>query len=677
MLLATFLVLAPALTADTHPFSVHDMLAMDRVSDPQVSPDGKQVLFTVRVTDVDANKGRTDLWLVGVDGSNPRRLTTHEANDSSGRFTPDGKSILFLSTRSGSSQVWRTGVDGTGEEQVTKFPLDVEGFVPFADGKRLALVFDVYPDLPRDKVLTETVARDDAKSKSKVKARVYESLPIRHWDTWEDGKRTHVFTWTIGGGDPIDLMTGVDGDAPTKPFGGTEEIAVSPDGSAVVFACQLGTRDYAWSTDVNLWYAPSDGSAAPACLTQDNKALDNLPRFSPDGKKLAYVRMTRPGYEADRTRVALLDWATKSSKVLTEAWDRSAGELTWSVDGTTLYTTADDMGQKAIFAIDVATTDVRPVLKPGSSGSVQTAGNRLVFTWNTLSSPDEIYTCLPNGSDLRSVTRLNAEKLAATRMGEYEQFSFTGAHGDRVYGYLVKPIDFDATKKYPVAFLIHGGPQGSFGNHFHYRWNPQAYAGAGFAAVMIDFHASTGYGQAFVDAVNHDWGGAPYEDLMKGLDHALATYGFLDAERVAALGASYGGYMINWIAGHTDRFRCLVNHDGNLDERMAYYDTEELWFPEWEHGGTPWENPEGFTKHNPIDHVKNWKTPMLVVHGGLDYRVVDTQGMSTFTALQRKGIPSKFLYFPDENHWVLKPQNSILWHQTVLDWIRSWTAPKK
>jgi len=674
--LATALALVSTASADTHPFSIHDMLAMDRISDPQVSPDGKLVLFTLRVTDVEANKGRTDLCLVDIDGSNPRRLTTNEANDSSGRFASDGKSVLFLSTRGGSSQVWRVGLDGTGEEQVTKFALDVEGFVPFADGKRLALVFDVYPDLPRDKVLSETAARDDARSKSKVKARVYESLPFRHWDTWEDGKRTHVFTWTIGGGDPIDLMTGVDGDAPTKPFGGTEEIAVSPDGASVVFACQLGTRDYAWTTDLNLWYAPSDGSAAPACLTQGNKALDNLPRFSPDGKTLAYVRMTRPGYEADRTRVALLDWSTKTSKVLTESWDRSAGELTWSADGRTLYTTADDLGQKSLFAIDVATTDVRALVKTGSAGSVVVAGNRLVYTWNTLSSPDELYSCAANGSDARAITKWNAEKLAATRMGEYEQFTFTGAHGDKVYGYLVKPIDFDPAKKYPVAFLIHGGPQGSFGNHFHYRWNPQAYAGAGFAAVMIDFHASTGYGQAFVDAVNHDWGGAPYEDLMKGLDHALATYSFLDGDRVAALGASFGGYMINWIAGHTDRFRCLVNHDGNLDERMAYYDTEELWFPEWEHGGTPWENPDGFTKHNPIDHVKNWKTPMLVVHGGLDYRVVDTQGMSTFTALQRKGIPSKFLYFPDENHWVLKPQNSILWHETVLGWIRQWTPAK-
>jgi dipeptidyl aminopeptidase/acylaminoacyl peptidase len=277
----------------------------------------------------------------------------------------------------------------------------------------------------------------------------------------------------------------------------------------------------------------------------------------------------------------------------------------------------------------------------------------------------------------RALTHFNDAKVAAARMGAYEQFSFAGAKGDTENGYLVKPVDFDSAKEYPVAFLIHGGPQGSFGDHFHYRWNPQVHAGAGYAAVMIDFHGSTGYGQAFTDAIHEDWGGAPFEDLMKGLDFALAEYPFLAGDRVGALGASYGGYMINWIAGQTDRFRCLVNHDGNLDERMAYFDTEELWFPEWEHGGPPWEKPEGYAKHNPIDHVAKWKTPMLVVHGGRDYRVVDTQGMSTFTTLQRKGIPSRFLYFPDENHWVLKPANSILWHETVLGWLDQWTSPKK
>jgi dipeptidyl aminopeptidase/acylaminoacyl peptidase len=297
----------------------------------------------------------------------------------------------------------------------------------------------------------------------------------------------------------------------------------------------------------------------------------------------------------------------------------------------------------------------------------------LVYLHDDLASPAELFLAARGGTAPRALTRINAERVAAARTGAYEQFSFTGAKGDTVHGYLVKPVDFAPDRRYPVAFLIHGGPQGSFGDHFHYRWNPQAYAGAGYAAVMIDFHGSTGYGQAFTDSIRGDWGGAPYEDLMKGLDYALSRYPFLDGQRVGALGASYGGYMINWIAGQTGRFRCLVNHDGNLDERLAYFDTEELWFPEWEHG-TPWEDPAGYAKHNPIEHVGKWKTPMLVIHGALDYRVVDTQGMSTFTALQRRGIPSRFVHFPDENHWVLKPLNSRFWHAQVLGWLDQWLA---
>jgi dipeptidyl aminopeptidase/acylaminoacyl peptidase len=302
------------------------------------------------------------------------------------------------------------------------------------------------------------------------------------------------------------------------------------------------------------------------------------------------------------------------------------------------------------------------------------AGERIVFARDDLTSPVELYTVGAGGEDARRVTKINDDRVSAARMGQPEQFAFAGWNGEKVYAYVVKPVDFDSGRNYPVVFLIHGGPQGSFGNDFHYRWNPQAYAGAGYAAVMVDFHGSTGYGQEFTDSIRGDWGGKPLVDLQKGLAAALKRYPWMDGERVCALGASFGGYMVNWIAGSwPDRFRCLVNHDGNLDERMAYYDTEELWFPEWDHEGTPWTNPEGYEKHNPVNYVANWKTPMLVVHGALDYRVVDTQGISTFTTLQRLGIPSKLLYFPDENHWVLQPANSIQWHDTVIEWLDRWT----
>jgi dipeptidyl aminopeptidase/acylaminoacyl peptidase len=409
-------------------------------------------------------------------------------------------------------------------------------------------------------------------------------------------------------------------------------------------------------------------------VTQDSLGYDLSPSFSPDGLRLAYTTMPRAGYEADRQQIVLMELAGGGKTELAPGWDRSAGEIVWSADGRTIFTSAANVGNTSLFAIDVASGTVRTLVEKGTNAGPLVAGERIVFQRDTLRAPVELHSVRPDGSDLRAVTRLNEPKVAAARMGDYEQFHFPGARGDTVHGFVVKPVGFDPSRKFPVAFLIHGGPQGSFGDHFHYRWNPQAYAGAGFAAVFVDFHGSTGYGQAFTDSIRRDWGGAPFEDLMKGLDHALATYPWLDGERMAALGASYGGYMINWIAGQAPgRFDALVNHDGVFDTRMGYFDTEELWFPEWEHGGTPWEHPDEFDRHNPSLHVGKWQTPMLVIHGGLDYRVVDTHGLGAFNALQRRGVPSKLIHFPDENHWVLKPHNSIFWHEQVLAWLERWT----
>lgn len=661
---------ASATSGQTHPFSVHDMLAMDRISDPQVSPDRRRIVFVVRTTDLEANKGRTDLWLVGVDGAGLRRLTAHPDADSDPRWAPDGKAIYFLSTRSGSSQVWKIAADGGEAEQVTKEPLDVSALVVSPAGKHLAYSMDVFPGASVD----ETRKRMDEKAKGKATGRVYERLFIRHWDTWKDGRRSHLFVRPLGEGPSIDITRGMDADVPTKPFGGTEEIAFAPDGKAIVFtACDEGPSE-AWSTNFDLWLAPIDGSSKPRRLTQDNKALDSQPVFSPDGKRLAYLAMSRPGYEADRRRIMLMSWPDGKPREPAAQWERSPDGLTWSADGKSIYAVADNLGQHSLFAVDAESGTVRVVVEKGTVVSPLVAGDRIVYGLNSLLSPTELYSISPDRFDPRPITHLNADKLARCRMGVPEQFTFKGWNDDTVYGFIVRPIDFDPGKKYPVAFLIHGGPQGSFGNDFHYRWNPQAYAGAGYAVVMIDFHGSTGYGQAFCDAIRGDWGGKPLEDLKKGLAAAIAKYPWLDGDRVAALGASFGGYMINWIAGAwPDRFRCLVCHDGNLCERAAYFDTEELWFPEWDHQGTPWDNPEGYEKQNPLSLVKNWKTPTLVVHGGQDFRVVETQGFSTYTALQRRGIPSKLLYFPDENHWVLKPANSILWHETVLAWLDQWT----
>jgi dipeptidyl aminopeptidase/acylaminoacyl peptidase len=513
---------------------------------------------------------------------------------------------------------------------------------------------------------------------------LFERLFVRHWDTWKDGTRNHLFAYDLETGTARDLMPAMDADCPTKPFGGSEDYALAPDGKQVVFSARDAGREEAWSTNFDLYAVPLDGSAAPRKLTT-NPAWDAMPVFSPDGRTLAYLAMSRPGFEADRFRVVVREWVSGNERShdlradATPLGDRSPSSIAWSADGRELLLTADHLGQHPVFALDVASGKARLLVKEGSSASpLPAAGGRVIFARNTLLSPAELYTIAADGSDERVVTRLNAAKAAAARFGAPEQFSFKGALGETVYAWLVRPVDFDPAKKYPLAYLIHGGPQGSFGNDFHYRWNPQAYAGRGYAAVMVDFHGSTGYGQAFSDAIRGDWGGKPYEDLAKGLDATLARYPFIDGSRACALGASYGGFMINWIAGQplADRFRCLVNHDGNLDELTAYFMTEELWFPEWERGGTPWDNPAAYSRHSPIDHVKNWKTPMLVIHGQKDYRVVYSQGLATFTALQRRGIPSQLLVFPDENHWVLKPQNSIQWHDTVLGWLDRWTQAR-
>ncbi|MDI9431516.1 MAG: S9 family peptidase [Planctomycetota bacterium] len=656
-----------------HPFSIHDMLAMDRISDPQVSPDGQWIAFVVRTTDLEANRGRTDLWLVGRDGAGLRQLTSHPDSDSNPRWGPDSRSVWFLSSRSGSSQVWRIAIDGGEATQVTDEPLGVGNLIVSPDGRHIGFTMEVFPDCPTAQA---TKDRLDAIAKRKDSGRVYERVLVRHWDTWKDGRRSHLFVRPAEGGQAVNVMAGMDADTPSIPFGGPEEMTFSPDGRGVVFSAKDVGREEAWSTNFDLFYSPIDGSQAPKCLTQENEALDTHPVFSPDGKTLAYLAMSQPGYESDQFQIVLMDWPGGSKRVLTDKWDRSPSSIGFAAHGRTLYATAANLGQRSLFSIDVDNGQVETIVREGSVHGFSAADGRIVYALSNMRSPAELYSVRPNGVGVQQLTEINRAKVAAAKMGDYEQFTFAGWNGETVHAYVVKPVDFDPARKYPVAFLIHGGPQGSFGNVFHYRWNPQAYAGAGYAAVMVDFHGSTGYGQAFCDSIRGDWGGKPLADLQKGLAAALERYRWMDGDRVGALGGSFGGYMVNWIAGNwPNRFRCLVNHDGNIDERMAYFDTEELWFPEWDHVGTPWENPEGYEKHNPVRFVQNWKTPMLVIHGAQDFRVVDTQGLGTFNALQRRGIPSKLLYFPDEGHWVLKPHNSIQWHDTVLAWLDRWLKP--
>ncbi len=660
----------PAPAQQARAFSVEDLIAMDRIADPQVAPNGSRIVFVLSSLDREANRRRSDLWMVRTDGTGLRRLTTHEASDFNPRWSPDGGSVFFLSTRSGSAQVWQLPI-GPGEaQQVTDLPLGVGNLIVSPDGASLAFTLDVFPDCT---TLACTRTRLDEREAEKSSGQLYDEIFVRHWDSWKDGTRSHPFVMSLADGAVRDVMAGMDADSPSKPFGGAEELTFTPDGEGLVFAARNVGREEPWSTDFDLFFVPADGSAQPRKITTENRAWDTNPVFAPDGKTLAYLAMERPGYESDRFRIVLQPWPSGTPRVLTADWDRSPGSMTWSPDGRTLLVTAGNLGNVALFAIDVRSGQVRTLRSDGHVRYPAYAGDRIVFGLDHFRSPVELYSMRRDGSDVRPITRINAEKLAQVRLGEAEQFTFKGWNDETVYAWMVKPADFDPARKYPVAFLIHGGPQGSFDNDFHYRWNPQVYAGAGYAAIMVDFHGSTGYGQAFTDAIRGDWGGKPLVDLQKGLAAALERYPWMDGTRACALGASYGGYMVNWIAGNwSDGFRCLVNHDGVFDQRMMYYATEELWFPEWEHGGTYWGNPEGYERHNPAAHVAKWRTPMLVIHGAQDFRVPLEQGLAAFTALQRKGVPSQFLYFPDENHWVLSPANSVLWHETVLAWLDRW-----
>ena len=675
---ATFAILAiQPRFSQARPFTAQDMATLDRVDAPRVSPDGKTVLFDVRVVDYAANKASHRLWVVDTSGTGtPRELTVSGKGANDGQWSPDGKSIYFLSSRKdGLSQVFRTDLEGQAAVQVTTLPFDVGAYRLSPDGKTLVVSQAVFSDCAD---LACSKSRMDARKERKASGIEFDRLFVRHWDTWADGTRNHLFAVRlnddgIAAGEPVDLMRGFDGDAPTQPFGDEEDFTIAPDGAQLVFSAKVAGHDEAWTTNFDLYAVPLDGSAAPRNLTAANKAWDAGPVFSPDGRRLAYRAMRRPGFEADRFQIIVRDLATGTETPILPDWDDSADSLKWSDDGETLYTTAWDVGQHPLYAIDVATGRRRVLSGFGHVSSFDARGGKVVYAKDDLTHPARLNVA----ADIASppLTHFNEERLRDVDWGVAEQFNFPGWNGEKVHGYLVKPANFDPSKRYPVAFLIHGGPQSSFGNMFHYRWNAQAFAGAGYAVVMIDFHGSTGYGQAFTDAISRHWGDRPLEDLQKGWAYALKTYPFLDGGRACALGGSYGGYMINWISGvWNEPWKCFVNHDGVFDTRFMGYSSEELWFTEWENGGTPWSPGNDFAKFNPIDHTGSWSKPTLVVEGGKDYRVPLEEALSTFTTLQRRGVPSKFLYFPDENHWVLKPQNAVQWYTDVLAWLNQWTG---
>ena len=676
------LLAAAALTAAAHParaadpgggapFSVEDLVLLNRVSDPQLSPDGRWVAYVERETDMQANKGRNGLWLIDLaHGGAPQRLTEAKNGDTSPRWAPDSRALYFLSSRSGSAQVWRVTVPDGTPQRVSDYPLDVGSLKVSPRGDRLALSMEVFPDCPD---LACTKNRLDARAKQQATGRLYDRLFVRHWDTWSNGTRSHLFSAVLnadGTAAPaVDVSRGFDADIPSKPFGGDEDFAFSPEGRQLVFSARIAGRTEPWSTNFDLYSVPADGSAAPVDLTAGNPAWDAQPVFLRDGD-LAWLAQDRPGFEADRFHINVRNAHTGAVRELTRSWDRSVSRLGVMPDGRHLLATVDELGQRALYSIDARSGTPQRLVGSGEVTDFSTARSLIVYGLQGLGAPADLYLIGERGGAPRRLTDANHALLAARGLSDFEQFSFQGWNDETVYGYVVKPYGFAPGKRFPVAFVVHGGPQGSFGNEWTYRWNAQVFAGHGYGIVMIDFHGSTGYGQAFTDSISHDWGGKPLVDLQKGLVAALAKYPWLDGERVCALGASYGGFMMNWIEGNwPERFRCIVNHDGVFDQRMMYYATEELWFTEWEMGGPQYLNPQGYEQANPLDFVAKWRTPMLVIHSEQDFRIPYSQGIGAFTALQRRGIESRLLVFPDENHWVLKPANSLEWYHTVLEWL--------
>ncbi|MDN5864082.1 MAG: S9 family peptidase [Gammaproteobacteria bacterium] len=669
---------APAMAAtDTHPFGPKDLVMMSRVGDPQLSPDANLAAFTVRATDFKANKGVTSVWTIDLTEANvePQKRAAGFAP----RWSPDGKTLYFLSGKSGQVALWRIGADGGNPVQASKLPLAIHSYEISPDGRHVLLSMRVFMDC-KDKPLSCTRERLDERKENKATGRIYTHLLERHWDHWTFGRRAQLFLGTLNDDGKLNpnlvwLTKGLDANVPPRPWGGDSNYSFSPDGKTVYFDTKAQTPANAWSTNYDVYSVPADGSKPPRNLTASNQAWDSSPIVSHDGKTLYYLAMATPRFEADRFAIMAMDLASGETREVDPDWDRSAGALQLSADGQTLYTAVSNLGNVSLFAVDIASGKASELVGKGKVSGFSLADGKLLVAHENFKHPTDLYLANADGEGYHQATHFNAERLAQIAFGDYEWFTFTGWNGDTVHGYVMKPANYEPGKKYPVAFLVHGGPQGAWTNEFHYRWNPEVYAGAGFAVVAINFHGSVGYGQAFTDSISQHWGDRPLEDLKKGWAAALAKFDFLDGSRACALGASYGGYMVYWMAGVWNKpWKCFVDHDGVFDTRMMYYATDELWFEEHENGGPQFEVPENYEEFNPLNHVKDWRVPMLVIHSRFDFRIPQSQGLGAFTALQRQGIPSKLLYFPDESHWVSKPHNSLQWHHVVLGWIERWTG---
>lgn len=655
-----------AIAQETRRFTVEDLLKVRRVADPQVSPDGKRVAFTIGDVNWDANKVVTQIYVMPVEGGSMKQLTNGAGSATAPRWSPDGKRIAYIT----GGQIWTMESDGDNKDQVTKISTSAAGPVWSPDGKWIAFTSDVYPDCASDDCNQK---KDEAAENSKVKAHITERLLFRHWDEWRDRKRTHVFVVSNKGGAARDLTAG-DFDSPPYAAATGADYAFSPDSRELAYV-RNPDKVEAISTNSDIYVVPVSLDGAAKNITVRNKGYDVSPIYTRDGKYIIYRSQATAGFEADRWRLMAYNRATGANTEIAKKFDLQVEEAILSPDGNYVYFIAGERGRLPVYRVPLGGAEPQKMAPNVSAAGLQITpdGKSLIFANSSMATPAEIYRADIDSGSLTALTSANKNLVAPFGLRKAEEVEWTGALGKKIHGFIVKPSNFDPNKKYPLAVIIHGGPQSAFNDSWGYRWNPQVWANDGYIAFLPNPRGSTGYGQQFVNEISADWGGKAYTDIMNGVADVLRRNSFIDRNRIGAAGASYGGYMINWIEGHNNdprfRFKVLVSHDGVYNLESMYGATEELWFTDWEFKGTPWANPAMYARWSPNKFVKNFKTPILIIHSELDYRVPFGEGLQLYTAAQRMGVPSKLLVFPDEGHWVLKPQNSQLWYHTVLDWM--------
>ena len=661
-------VFAASLAAQKQPFDVQALLQIARVQEPQLSPDGKTVAFTVQTVDIEKNIKPKQIYTVPLMGGSPRQITLQGADNERPQWSPDSSRIAFISDRGGSAQVWIMNADGSNARQITNLSTEAGGVLFSPDGKKLVFTSSVYSDCPDDAC---NKGRLEAEKNNKVKARSYTTLLYRHWTEWQTKRRSHLMVVDTDGGLVKDLTPG-DREVPPFSLGGPDDYAISADSKEVCYSMNADPVA-ATSTNADLYVVPITGGESVKITL--NPGADSSPQYSPDGKWLAYRSQARGGYESDRWRLSVLERATGKVNMLTESLDRPVQSFTWSPDSNALFFTVSDHGLQPIEMILTVGGATRVIASgPNTMDDMKLAsdGKTMIYMAESGSAPSEIYRASSGGGTPVALTHLNDAVLAQRALTPLEDFWVESSDKTRIQSFVVKPANFQPGQKYPVLFLIHGGPEGEWGENWTYRWNAQVFASAGYVVVMPNPRGSTGYGQKLTEDIREVWGGKPFDDIMAVVDH-VTTLPYADADRMAAAGGSYGGYMIDWMLGHTQRFKALVTHAGVYDLRSEFGATEELWFPLWEFNGAPWDNPETYAKWSPSYFVKDFHTPTLVIHGEQDFRVPYTQGLQLYTALQLQKVPSKLLLYPDEGHWIMKPQNAVLWYNTFLDWVGEWT----